>query len=223
MANFIVASVGDWNREIFEERTAARDGNWSFVSSGNELEECLKEISPDYIFFIHWREKVLERIYNKYECVCFHMTDVPYGRGGSPLQNLIIRGHENTFMTALKMTGDMDAGPVYLKRKMGLDGTAEQIYRSAASLSWEMIDEIVRTAPVPVEQEGEVVVFKRRTPDGSEIPGGLSSKELYDYIRMLDAPGYPKAFVVKDGFRLELDKAELVDNEVHARVVIRTK
>ncbi len=27
----------------------------------------------------------------KFECVCFHMTDVPYGRGGSPLQNLIIR------------------------------------------------------------------------------------------------------------------------------------
>ena len=34
---------------------------------------------------------VPEEIYNNFECVIFHMTDVPFA-GGSPLQNLITRG-----------------------------------------------------------------------------------------------------------------------------------
>lgn len=57
------------------------------------------------------------------ECVCFHMTDVPYGRGGSPLQNLIVRKHKKTKLTALKMTEEIDAGPVYCKRELSLDGS----------------------------------------------------------------------------------------------------
>ena len=30
------------------------------------------------------------------------MTDLPYGRGGSPLQNLIIRGFESTKISAIE-------------------------------------------------------------------------------------------------------------------------
>ncbi len=37
-----------------------------------------------------------------------HMTDVPYGRGGSPLQNLIARGHTSTKLTAMRMTAEVD-------------------------------------------------------------------------------------------------------------------
>jgi len=37
------------------------------------------------------------------------MTDVPYGRGGSPLQNLIVRGHTETKLTALRCVRDLDA------------------------------------------------------------------------------------------------------------------
>jgi len=35
---------------------------------------------------------ILKEIFENYEIILFHMTDLPYGRGGSPLQNLIVRG-----------------------------------------------------------------------------------------------------------------------------------
>ena len=44
------------------------------------------------------------------------MTDLPYGRGGSPLQNLIINGHKETMMSALRCVQELDAGPIYLKK-----------------------------------------------------------------------------------------------------------
>ena len=40
------------------------------------------------------------------------MTDLPYGRGGSPLQNLIVRGHKETKISAIKVVKELDAGPV---------------------------------------------------------------------------------------------------------------
>jgi methionyl-tRNA formyltransferase len=68
------------------------------------------------------------------------MTDVPYGRGGSPLQNLILDGQTSTMVTALRMVEEMDAEPVYDKRPMILGGRAEDIYLLAGELCWQMID-----------------------------------------------------------------------------------
>ena len=46
------------------------------------------------------------------------MTDLPYGRGGSPLQNLIVRGHKHTMISAIKCVKELDAGPIYLKKPL---------------------------------------------------------------------------------------------------------
>jgi hypothetical protein len=40
---------------------------------------------------------------------------------------------------------------------------------------------------------------------------------------MLDAPSYPLAFVDRGNFRFEFSHAQLVDNEVIAKVVIKTR
>ena len=47
-------------------------------------------------------------IFTSFECIVFHMTDLPYGRGGSPLQNLIVRGHKKTKVSALKVVKEVD-------------------------------------------------------------------------------------------------------------------
>lgn len=115
-----------------------------------------------YIFFLHWNWHVPVELWSRFECACFHMTDVPYGRGGSPLQNLIVAGHESTKLTALRMVEELDAGPVYAKRELSLDGRAEEIYIRAAKLSFEIIKWMIRNEPSPEAQQGDVGSFKRR-------------------------------------------------------------
>ena len=58
-------------------------------------------------FFVHWSRRVPDHWLPRYECACFHMTDVPFGRGGSPLQNLIERGHRETQLSASRMVADV--------------------------------------------------------------------------------------------------------------------
>ncbi|MEZ7500937.1 methionyl-tRNA formyltransferase [Psychrobacter sp. Arc29] len=222
--NYIVAAVGDWNRKMFDELTRNLAGNWHYVSTPAELNKKIQGgFSPRYIFFPHWRWIVPINIVTNYECICFHMTDVPYGRGGSPLQNLIVRGHKYTVVTALRMEEGLDTGPVYLKEPLSVAGRAEDIYQRASELSWQMMANIIVNQIEPVSQEGKAVVFSRRTPKQSEIPQNLTLDQVYDYIRMLDAPDYPKAFLREGSYQLEFDNAKRIDDEIIATVKIKLK
>ncbi len=223
MPNYIVASIGNWNKEIFEKKTSKLKGDWFFCSNPTELDELLKTITPRFIFFPHWRWIVPKHILEKNECVCFHMTDLPYGRGGSPLQNLIVRGHKETMLTALLMEEGLDSGPVYLKHKLSLDGNAQEIYQRASILTWALIKELLEKQPKPIPQNGEVVTFQRRGPAQSKIPDNLHLEQLYDYIRMLDAPGYPNAFIDTQNYHLNFQEAVLENGILSAKITISTK
>jgi methionyl-tRNA formyltransferase len=218
---YLVLGCKPWNRRLFDESLSKLPGRWKYVDSPATFAlDFVKELSPRYIFFLHWSWKVPAQIVNQFECVCFHMTDVPFGRGGSPLQNLIVRGHRETRLTALRMTEEFDAGPVYLKTPLSLAGGAEEIYLRAGRLSAKMIEEIVGEEMKPVAQKGEAVNFKRRVPAESEVRNPASLEQLYDFIRMLDADGYPHAFLNYSGMRFEFTRAALYDGRIMADVKI---
>jgi len=207
---------------LFDERLARLPGHWRFAGSTEEIASLQQQGPPPrYIFFLHWSTRVPDEWLRAHECVCFHMTDVPYGRGGSPLQNLIQRGHRQTILTALRMVHELDAGPIYTKRPLSLEGSAEEIYLRAGRLSADMIADLVLTQPQPVEQSGEPVIFKRRQPGESAIPEELENlDQWHDFIRMLDADGYPRAFIDHGSFRLEFSRAALCNDRVVADVKV---
>ena len=217
-STYVVASKGEWNAEYYEQFSKKQRGEWHFVQTPGELNKILETVTPRYVFFPHWSWIVDNEIVNKYECICFHMTDLPFGRGGSPLQNLIIQGIQETVLTALRMDNGVDTGPVYYKKPLSLDGSAHDIYKRSSKLCWSMISDFVNNNPSPIPQQGAATNFKRRTPEQSQIPEGLSLEGVYNYIRMLDAPGYPKAFVEMNGYRLEFESTEFVDGRLSAKV-----
>lgn len=220
-AVFVVCGCKSWNRKVFDEQIVKLPGAWHFVGRKEELTvEFLKKIQPRFVFFLHWSWKVPPAIFSAFECVVFHMTDVPYGRGGSPLQNLILRGHTTTKLSAIRMVGEMDAGPVYLKEPMSLAGAAQEILIRSSELAARMIERIIREEPEPRAQEGNPVLFARRKPEESRIPDYLSLRQTYDFIRMLDGEGYPPAFVESGGFRYAFRNAVLYDDHLQTQVTM---
>lgn len=220
---YLVLGCKPWNRRLFDESLRPLPGRWVYADSAKTLtKDFVRKLSPRYIFFLHWSWRVPEEIVTGFECVCFHMTDVPFGRGGSPLQNLIVRGHRETRLTALRMTTEFDAGPVYLKAPLSLEGGAEEIYLRAGRLSAKIIQQIVREEMTPVPQQGRAVNFKRRTPSESEVKPHSSLEDLHDFIRMLDAEGYPRAFFHHAGMRYQLSRPALYDGRIVADVTITT-
>jgi methionyl-tRNA formyltransferase len=219
---YIIASCKPWHKQQLDALLQPPD-RWVWVGSPDELRDAVERVQPRYVFFLHWHWLVPESIWSCHECVCFHMTDVPYGRGGSPLQNLIVAGKTDTMLTALRMVEAVDAGPVYAKRPMSLQGRAEDIYIRAGHLSFEIMQWMVDARPEPVPQTGEVVMFQRRKPEQSELPASGSLASIYDHIRMLDAPTYPPAFIERGEFRIEFSSAELQGDVLHATVALHKR
>lgn len=200
------------------------DAEFVYIDSPERLTlASLQQLQPRYVFFPHWSYRIPADIWQAFECVVFHMTDLPYGRGGSPLQNLIVRGHESTVISALRCAEGLDSGPIYLKAPLSLAGSAGEIFQRAAREIEQMIARIVRTEPTPVPQTGEPVVFARRRPEQGDIGVLVDLAKVYDYVRMLDAEGYPPAFLEAGRLHLDFCHATKTDCYVEATVRIRLK
>jgi len=219
---YLVVGRKPWNRAAFDTTLSALPGCWRYIGAKEDLDVAsVSDFDPRYVFFLHWSWVVPEEIVEQFECVCFHMTDLPYGRGGSPLQNLVARGHRTTVLTAFRMTSGIDEGPVYLKKDLSLEGSAEEIFLRASDLSVEMIQYLISRNPEPEPQSGEPVFFVRRSPAESEFPPDLGNlQSVYDHIRMLDAEGYPHAFLRYGNFRIEFSQAVFRKGVIVANVKI---
>ena len=219
----LLLSSRPWNEGLAERLRAALERPVHTIGTPADLQlESLEALDPEWIFVPHWSHLIPESIWSRWPTVIFHMTDLPYGRGGSPLQNLIQRGHSSTMLTALRCSAELDAGPIYCKEPLSLLGSAEEIFLRADALIEAMIARIVREQPLPQPQQGEPVLFSRRKPKQSNLAdcpfGDLPA--WYDQIRMLDAEGYPHAFLEAHGLRLEFRRVSRRSDGLHADVRI---
>lgn len=219
----LLLSSRPWNTRLAEQLSAALERPVHAISHPAELQlEAVAVLDPEWIFVPHWSHWIPEAIWSRWPTVIFHMTDLPYGRGGSPLQNLIQRGHTNTMLTALRCSAELDAGPIYAKEPLSLQGTAEEIFLRADALIEVMIMQIVHEQPEPQPQQGDPVMFSRRKHKQSDLAGCPSGDLLawYDQIRMLDAEGYPHAFLDAHGVRLEFRRVSRRSDGLYADVRI---
>ena len=220
----IIVSEKSWHQSMASDLGARLGCDFTLINSPESFNlATLQQIQPRYVFFPHWSYLISPEIFNSFECIVFHMTDLPFGRGGTPLQNLISRGFTETKISALKCTKEIDAGPIYLKRDLSLDGTAQEIYERASVIIADMIYEIVKENVSPVEQSGDPVVFERRKPEEGNLIRSKNIEAAYDLIRMLDADGYPHAVVEVGELVFRFRNASLDSNGLSANVQIERR
>ncbi len=218
----VICTQKSWNIANAEKLRQQYEGKYDvhvITDKADLTTQTLQAVRPEYVFFPHWSYLIPEEIFGSYRCVVFHMTDLPYGRGGSPLQNLIVRGFTRTKLSALRVDQGIDTGDIYMKEDLELRGTADEILRRASDLIFrKMIPDLLANHPQPVPQRGEAVVFRRRKPEDGRLLPEMDEKTIYDYIRMLDGEGYPGAFVELGDYRLRFYEADCADGTVTARV-----
>ena len=183
----------------------------------------INNINPKIIFFIHWSELIPKDLYQKYMCIQFHATDLPKGRGGSPIQNQILRNIKKTKISAFRVKKELDSGPICMKQNFFLNGNAESIMKKMELKSISMIEKLIKRKNIKFrKQGGKPTFFNRRKPQESEID--LSQvktiNKMYDFLRMLDAPGYPNAFIKLKEFEITFNDIEKKKSMINARVRI---
>lgn len=224
VTSYVIATNKNW-RVNFAQNVSLITGAKVYLIRDREslTTDYLDATGATRIFFPHWSHIIPAEIYERYECVIFHMTDLPFGRGGSPLQNLISRGIYETKISALRCVEELDAGPIYMKRSISLYGTAQEIYMRANAVIEDMIISIIKDRPEPKEQSGEPVAFKRRNERDGDIAALVTLEQVNDFIRMLDADGYPRAFLETKNLRFEFSRSSIRADHIIADVIIKRK
>ena len=224
MDNILIATIKEWNiANYFLIKEQYKDVyNFHLISSKEELSlEEIKKIEPKYIFFPHWSWIIPKDIYTNFSCIVFHMTDLPYGRGGSPMQNLIENGIYDTKVSALKVDKGVDTGDIYIKECFDISaGSAQENFIKLSNIIFEkMIPRLLSEDIIAKKQLGDVVTFQRRKPEDSNLKllTECSLHKLYDFIRMLDADGYPAAFLNVGNLKIEFSEVHRKNKKLVGR------
>jgi len=193
--NYIFCAYRKWALELFELINKKHDG-FVLIKKPKQLTiKKIKQINPKYIFLPDWSWIIPQEIHKNFQCICFHESDLPKFRGGSPLQNQIIRGIKKTKTTAFLMNDKIDAGPIIMKKNLSLEGNLDEIFDRMKKNDLAIIENILKKGVKSKMQEGRISIFKRRKPEESQLNSLNHSKTyLYDFIRMLGEP-YPNAFI----------------------------
>ena len=141
----IFASSKKWFFKSQKVKNFLKNNEAIIISDKKKLNKnIIKKINPSFIFFPHWSYKVNTNIIKNYNCICFHTAPLPYGRGGSPIQNLIKRNYKKTPICALKMSNKIDAGPIFLKKNISLNGNLDQIFERISSTIIKMVEILIK-------------------------------------------------------------------------------
>ena len=221
----IFASSKKWFFKSQKVKNFLKNNEAIIISDKKKLNKnIIKKINPSFIFFPHWSYKVNTNIIKNYNCICFHTAPLPYGRGGSPIQNLIKRNYKKTPICALKMSNKIDAGPIFLKKNISLNGNLDQIFERISSTIIKMVEILIKKKIKTVEQKGKVFFFKRFKKKESEIKNEKNIIEIYNKIRMLDSEEYPKAYIKINKFKFYLSKANIRKNTLSCDAkIIKTR
>lgn len=223
LESVLIVSEKTWNKKLLccLQSTMPQYSFYLISKKEDFTIERIDSISPVKIFIPHWSYIIPPSIFKQYECILFHMTDLPYGRGESPLQNLIVRGLTATKLSALRVEGGLDTGPVYLKMDLSLLGTAEEIFIRANDQIEKMIFDILQNDLQPMPQVGEPVIFKRRKPEQSD----MNELEKIEDVLIISVcwmrKDTPHAYIEKGAFKYEFTCASIkADGSIIADVKI---
>lgn len=139
-----------------------------------------------------------------------HASDLPAGRGWSPLTWQVLEGRSEIPVCLLEAVAEVDAGPVVYRERLALRGDEllpemqDALGRLAVSLCRRFLAE---PAPPPgTPQSGEPTWYPRRRPRDSRLDPGQSLAAQFELLRVVDNERYPAYFEWRGrSYRLRID------------------
>jgi methionyl-tRNA formyltransferase len=173
------------------------------------INSILNQARVDLAFFYSWSWIIPEEIISKYPCICLHPSRLPNFRGGSPIQNQVLSGLDDSAVSIFRMASGIDDGPIYRQGAISLHGPIQGVFDRMASLgkvfTRDLLADLANDELQFQEQAPAVSgsYFKRRKPADSALTiAGIESMPFRDLCRFVDVLGdpYPNAFLpLKDG------------------------
>ena len=157
--------------------------------------------SGDLCFYLSYGDIVDSKILKKFKNnLVVHESDLPKGKGWSPLTWQIIEGKQSIPVTLFEAAEKVDSGQIYDQRtiKYRGDELVDELREKQAKISYEMCSDFVSNYPevltLAIPQQGTESVYSRRNPEHSELNPTISIMDQFNLLRVVDNKEYPAFF-----------------------------
>lgn len=134
--------------------------------------------------------------------IVVHASDLPQGKGWSPMSWQILEGKDEIPITLFEADSSADSGDFYLKDKILLDGTElidewqEKLGQTIIKMCVEYIKNYANLSSI--KQIGKESFYERRRPKDSKLDINKTIKEQFNLLRIVDNDKYPAFFEYKN-------------------------
>jgi len=176
-----------------------------------------KKIKKSDILFVLGYHKIIPENYLKV-CkvnVLVHESNLPKGKGWSPIAWEILNNKNTIYFTLLKVNKVPDSGPIYLQKKIKLLGneTYNEIrqiqYNETKKLCLRFISNYPKILKHSYKQKGKSTFYKKRTYIDGKISTKKNISQIINLLRVSDYTRYPVFFEYKKRkFKIKIEPYE---------------
>lgn len=178
----------------------------------SELTHNPENLSKGDVLCLLSCEKIFKKLHlNKYNLVV-HESDLPKGKGWSPLTWQVLEGKSEIPITLFEATDKVDAGKIYLQEKLILHGheLIDEIRHKQGEITIKLILHFIKNFDTirGKEQLGKSSYYLKRTIKDCQLDIQQSINDQFNLLRIVDNSRYP-AFFIRNGIKyiLKIEKS----------------
>jgi methionyl-tRNA formyltransferase len=194
--------------------------------NADQARAAIEAANPDVVVICAYGALVKEPLLSSHEMLNVHPSLLPRWRGAAPVERAIEAGDEETGVTIMQPTAELDAGPICLQRAEPIhpDDDYGSLATRLAALGGELLIEAIDTQPAFREQPEEGVTYAAKIDaEDRLLDPARAADELERRVRAL-TPHIGAYVELADGERLGVRRAALapgVDNLDPGELAVR--
>ena len=144
---------------------------------------------PDIIVVISYGVILKDDVLNSAQCINIHPSSLPKYRGPSPIRTAILNGDKNMDVCLMKMTSELDAGDIYIRRNIEIDenDTNSDVENKVSNVAIEMLNKYMSNPEsfVAKPQTGEPIFTRKFTGNDEILNWNNTPQQIHNQIRAL--------------------------------------
>jgi len=196
--------------KLFAEKAGLRLLDFESLD-GKNVFETIKKLSPDLLITIAYGGLIPQKILDipRCESINVHPSLLPLWRGASPIQSAILNGDTKTGISLIRMTPELDAGPIFAVTETSIDPEentltlSNRLANMSATLMTDKIEDIVNKNTVPNEQEHQKATHASKlTKQDAIINWTRPASEILKKIKAFNPWPVARSILEQKNFRI---------------------
>lgn len=214
MANVTVV-CSDPHHPIYPWLNAwAKEKNTHIINLVQQLSEDTR--GGDILFLISCSEIIPETLLQRFKHrLVVHASDLPDGRGWSPLVWQVLDGRQDITVSLLEAVEPVDTGPIWKKHVIRIephelaDEINHKLFDAELALMDFALDHAETIQPQPQDLSTSGHYFRKRTPSDSQLDPDKTLREQFDLLRICDPQRYPATLTLHGHqYRIVIEKLD---------------